>query len=101
MDAIFIKLISQFDFAYMLVINILTYFLIKLADEANGDKAVTVWQKRLLFIGVSIFVTIVYIIIGYDNKLILVNSFILAPVAWSWIIRPVAEKMGLGYKKIN
>lgn len=99
MDTIINQIISNFDFAYMFVVNILTYILIKIVDWANGDKVVPIWQKRLLLIISIIIVTCVYIYVGYDNKIILVNSSIVAPIAWSWILRPIFNKLGAGYRQ--
>lgn len=99
MDAIINQIISNFDFAYMFVVNILTYILIKVIDWANGNKIVPIWQKRLLLIISIIIVTCVYTFVGYDNKIVLVNSSIVAPIAWSWILRPIFIKLGVGYKQ--
>lgn len=99
MDAIINQIISNFDFAYMFVVNILTYILIKVIDWANGNKIVPIWQKRLLLIISIIIVACVYTFVGYDNKIILVNSSIVAPIAWSWILRPIFIKLGAGYKQ--
>lgn len=99
MDTIINQIISNFDFAYMFVVNILTYILIKIIDWANGNKIVPIWQKRLLLIISIIIVACVYTFVGYDNKIILVNSSIVAPIAWSWILRPIFIKLGAGYKQ--
>ena len=99
MDTIINQIISNFDFAYMFVVNILTYILIKIVDWANGDKVVPIWQKRLLLVISIIIVTCVYISVGCDNKIILVNSSIVAPIAWSWILRPIFNKLGAGYRQ--
>lgn len=99
MDAIINQIISNFDFAYMFVVNILTYILIKIIDWANGNKIVPIWQKRLLLIISIIIVACVYTFVGYDNKIILVNSSIIAPIAWSWVLRPIFIKLGAGYKQ--
>lgn len=99
MDAIINQIISNFDFAYMFVVNILTYILIKVIDWTNGNKIVPIWQKRLLLIISIIIVACVYTFVGYDNKIILVNSSIVAPIAWSWILRPIFIKLGAGYKQ--
>lgn len=99
MDTIINQIISNFDFAYMFVVNILTYILIKFVDWVNGDKVVPIWQKRLLLLVSIIIVTCVYISVGYDNKIILVNSSIVAPIAWSWVLRPIFTKIGAGYRQ--
>ena len=97
MDTIINQIISNFDFAYMFVVNVLTYVLIKIIDYVNGEKAVSVLQKRLLLF---MSILIVYSTdIGYDNKIILINSSIVAPISWSWILRPIITKFGFGYKQ--
>ena len=98
MDTIFNQIINNFDFAYMFVVNIVTYFLIKFFDWFNGDKILHVWQKRLLLIISIIIVAYGYIMCGYNN-IVLINSSIVAPIAWSWFIRPVINKFGFGYKQ--
>lgn len=99
MEQIFSKLIANFDFGYMFVINVFTYIIIKIIDYFNGNKTVSVLIKRICLICAIIMITAIYLIIGYDNKLILVNSAIVAPIAWSWIFRPILNKYNLGYKK--
>lgn len=98
-DFIVNQIMTNFDFAYMVVVNILTYLFIKFIDTANGDKAVSILVKRLMLIISIILVTGVYILSGYDNKIVLLNSAIAAPVAWSWIFRPIIVKFGIGYKR--
>lgn len=38
---------------------------------------------------------------GYEETVILINSSVLAPVAWSWIFKPILKKIGVDYKKID
>lgn len=99
MEQIINQLISNFDFALMLIINIITYFVIKIIDEANGDKQPTTWQKRIVFLIVAIIVGIVYKFTTNIPVNIIVNSCIIAPVAWSWLAKPIAGKFGIDYKK--
>lgn len=94
-------IINQFDFAYMLIINVLTYMLIKVVDYFNKEKNVTTVEKRLLLVFSIIFISVVYIIDGYDNYKILVNSAILSPVFYSWVLRPILKKFKLGYKEYD
>lgn len=89
MEQIMIKLLNNFDFGYMLTINILTYILIKIF---NKQKETSLLLKRLLLLCSIALITIIYEIIGYDNNIILVNSAILAPVSWSWIFKPIINK---------
>lgn len=50
MEQIISQLVANFDFALMLVINIVTYGVIKFIDDINGDKVPTTWQKELYFL---------------------------------------------------
>lgn len=92
--------LSSFDFSFCVIVNILTYILIKVLDYFNKDKTVSFVIKRLLLFSSIIIISIIYIIIGVDNKLIL-NSAILAPVSWSWIFRPICKYFKVDYKKID
>ena len=68
----FVKdLLSRFDFAYMLVVNLVTYLLIKAVDELNGDKVIPTWMKRTTAVIVGVLLAIVAILIGADNTLML------------------------------
>lgn len=99
MEQIINQLVHNFDFALMLVINVITYGIIKLIDEFNGDKVPTTWQKRIVFIIISIIIGIIYRITTDVPINIIINSCIIAPVAWSWIAKPIANKLGIDYKK--
>ena len=79
----------------------LTYIIIKIIDYVNGDAKVPTWTKRLILIISIIVVSTIYVILNYDNKITLLNSAILAPVFWSWIMRPIFIKLGIGYKQID
>ena len=92
--------ISSFDFAYCISVNILTYLIIKLIDSLNGKKAISTWSKRIVLLVVIFFTGVLYSLIGCDNK-ILLNSAILAPVFWSWIIKPICKYFKIDYKDIN
>ena len=54
----------------------------------------------LLVISIAAMIGI-YITAGYDNTIMLVNSAILAPVFWSWVVNPILKKLGVGYKDID
>ena len=94
-------ILSNFDFGFMFIVNVLTYIIIKVIDYFNGDNKVPTWQKRCILI-ISIFImAMIYIASGYDNTIMLVNSAILAPVFWSWVVSPILKKLGVGYKDID
>lgn len=99
MEQIINQLVYNFDFALMLIINVITYSVIKIIDELNGDKLPTIWQKRIVFLIVAIIVGIIY---KYATEIpihIIINSCIIAPVTWSWLVKPIAGKFGIDYKQ--
>lgn len=100
-DVIVSGILNNFDFGFMFIVNVLTYIVIKVIDYFNGDNKVPTWQKRCILI-ISIFtMAMIYIASGYDNTIMLVNSAILAPVFWSWVVSPILKKFGVGYKDID
>lgn len=100
-DVIVDGILSNFDFGFMFIVNILTYIIIKVIDYFNGDNTVPTWQKRCVLV-ISIFtMAMIYIASGYDNTIMLVNSAVLAPVFWSWVVSPILKKLGVGYKDID
>lgn len=100
-DYIINNILFNFDFRYMLSVNVLTYIIIKVIDELNKEKKVSTLIKRVVLVISIILISIVYKLIGYDNNIELVNSAILAPVFWSWIAKPICSKLGINYKQIN
>lgn len=93
------NLTSNFDFSYCVVVNILTYILITcFIDIVRGN--ITRFMKRLILVISMIIVGIVYCLVGVEVKLI-INSAIITPVSWSWIIKPILARFGYDYKDID
>ncbi len=92
-------LISQFDFTYCVIVNIMTYLIINFMIKVVGGNVV-VPIKRIVLVFSIIVIAAIYYFIGTDIK-VLVNSAILAPVSWSWIFKPIANKLGWDYKQID
>lgn len=101
LDKIINQILNNFDFAYMLTVNVLTYILIKVEDYRNKRRKVSTIVKRLFLLISIIIVTIVYLIFNYSNNIVLVNSAILSPIFWSWVLKPIFIKFGIGYKQID
>lgn len=102
LDNILQTIVDSFDLGYMVSVNILTYILIKLHDEVNGDKNVPRWNKRLylIFSVISIGACLYY----FEPNIVvtkLVYSAIAAPVIWSWALKPLCKYAGVDYKKID
>ena len=92
--------INSFDFGYCLIVNILTYIIVKTIDEVNKEQEVKTWEKRCALLASILLIGVIYYATGQDVKL-LINSAILAPVAWSWVFKPILKKFGLDYKDID
>ena len=99
-DEIINQIITNFDFTLIIVINVLTYFIVKIFEELNGIKILTIWQKRIIFIIAAVIMSIIYKIFTTIEICIIINSCIVAPINWSWIIKPIVNKLGIDYKKI-
>ena len=95
------SIINQFDFGYMFTINVATYIFIQVWDNLNGEKLLTTWQKRMMLLLATAISVTVYKIFDYPNDIILFNSTIFAPVFWSWVLKPILNKFGIGYKKVD
>lgn len=95
------QVFDSFDIIYILMINIVTYFLIKIADYFNGDKKVPVLTKRIFLVLATIIMFCIYKYNNYDDALRLINSSIAAPVIWTWILKPIINKLKIGYKQDN
>lgn len=98
-DNIINALISQFDFTYCVIVNIMTYLIINFMIKLAGGNVV-VPIKRIVLLFSIIVIAAIYYFLGTDIK-VLVNSAILAPVSWSWIFKPIANKLGWDYKQID
>lgn len=92
-------LISQFDFTYCVIVNIMTYLIINFVIKVAGGNVV-IPVKRIVLLFSIIVIAAIYYFLGTDIK-VLVNSAILAPVSWSWIFKPIANKLGWDYKQID
>ena len=93
------QVINSFDFTYCVVVNALTYTLVTVLIylcQSNVTRTI----KKLVLLFSIIIVSTIYYAIGVDVKLI-VNSSILAPVSWTWIIKPILAKFGYDYKNID
>ena len=100
-DAITNSIVNHFDFSYMITVNIATYIFIQVWDNLNGDRLLNTWQKRLMLLLAILIVSSVYVLFEYPDNIILFNSSIAAPVFWSWVLKPILTKFGIGYKKVD
>lgn len=88
--------INSFDFPFCISVNIATYLVIKTITNYKKKDKISTWNKRLIFVLISIIIAIIYCLTGSEIRTVF-NSFILAPVSWSWIFKPICDKLGIGY----
>ena len=93
-------LLENFDISYCIAVNIATYVIIKFRDDINGKKIVPRYCKRIILLLVIIVMAVIYHYAGVNSK-ILIDSAILAPVSWSWIFKPLCDKLNIDYRKIE
>ena len=95
------KIITNFDFSYMFAVNVLAYIFIKLHDEFNGNYKVKTLYKRLWLVLAILLMGVVYTYEDDYSVSKLINSAVLAPVFYSWIIKPILKKIGANYKETD
>lgn len=92
--------LESFDFAYCIIVNVLTYFVINTISDRKGHQNLSTWKKRLILFIVILSTGVLYYLFGSDPRCLL-NSAILAPVFWSWVLKPICKKFKIDYKQIN
>lgn len=91
-------ILSNIDFTYLLIVNLMTYLGIKLVDELNADRVISKWTKRFIALLSGVILSVPLIYIGDENIKVYVFSFILSFFSWDWIFKPIANKLKIGYK---
>lgn len=97
-EQLFQYVATNFDFAFVISINIVAYLIIQLISIII-KKEVTKAIKVITTICVSIGLFFLYGGITTVSKEVLLNSSILAPVSWDWIIKPLCKWIKIDYKK--
>lgn len=95
-DIVFQYAVGNFNFGYVLSINIIAYALILICSKVR-KKELTKLIKVILTILVSIIMFILYKLYTQIETDVLINSSILAPVAWDWIIKPICKLLKIDY----
>lgn len=99
MEPIFERILSVFSFEYMLSVIIASYFVIKVIDSFNGDKAVPNRTKKLITFGVgaiSFWVFRTFTEIAFET---LISSYFAAVFFYDAAIKYLIQKLNVDYKK--
>lgn len=94
------NIITNFDFAFCATVNVATYLIIKATIDCTSNNKIGTWTKRLVFLIISFIIAAIYWLAGSDIKVI-VNSIIIAPVSWSWIFKPICDKLNIDYNSTS
>lgn len=97
-EQLFQYVATNFDFAFVISINVVAYLIITLIGYITKKK-VSKGIKIGITIVTSILLFLLYGGITDCNKEVLLNSSILAPVAWDWIIKPLCKWIKVDYKQ--
>ena len=92
--------LNSFDFAYCIIVNVLTYLIINIINSRNGNIDMKKWSKRIVLILCIIVVGSFYYFTGSGVKLVL-NSAIITPVFWSWVMKPICRHFKIDYKQLS
>ena len=96
MEQLLSQLISNYNFNFVLSVNIISYLIVFLLSKIHFTPK---GFKILITAIVSIILGIIYHFITDISTEVLINSAILAPLAWDWIFKPICNKIGIDYKK--
>ena len=99
-EQIFQYVVTSFNFGFVISINIVAYLIITLIGYLT-KKEVPKLFKILTTIVVSIGLYFLYGALTTIDKEILLNSSILAPVSWDWVIKPLCKWIKIDYKDDN
>lgn len=94
-------LLENFNIPFIVLVNLLTYILIKIIDYLNKEKSVSTNIKRIVLLISIIILFIVYKLFSDTTTIILINSAIAAPVSWDIVFRPIVKRFGGEYKNID
>ena len=97
-EQLFQYAIANFDLSFVISINVVAYLIITLLGYITKKK-VSKGIKIGITIVTSILLFLLYGGITNCNKEVLLNSSILAPVAWDWIIKPLCNLIKIDYKE--
>ena len=97
-EQLFQYAIANFDLSFVISINVVAYLIITLLGYITKKK-VSKGIKIGITIVTSILLFLLYGGITDCNKEVLLNSSILAPVAWDWIIKPLCNWIKIDYKE--
>lgn len=89
--------ITSFNLGYVISINVLSYLIISIVSYIT-KKTINKGIKIIITCICSILMFLLYREVTIIESDILINSTILAPVAWDWVIKPICRVLKVDYK---
>lgn len=99
MEQLVDRILQIFSLEYMFSVIIASYFIIKVIDALNGDKAVPTNVKRLITFGVgaiSFWIFRTFTEVTFET---LVSSYFAAVFFYDSAIKYLIQKLNVDYKK--
>lgn len=93
-------ILNNFDFGFVICVNIITYAIIKIIESITKIKLKRIF-KIIVTIGVTLCFDFIFLNYTEIQNQILLNSSILAPVAWDWVIKPICKLIKIDYKNLD
>lgn len=94
------SIITQFDFTFCVVVNVLTYFFVSCFINMTKTNLNRITKRIILLVSIIIVGALYYCTNSIEVR-VLINSSILAPISWSWIFKPILKKFGADYKSFD
>lgn len=91
------ELLTIINIPFLLLINLTTYWIIYILTS-YFKKSIDELNKRLILIIIICIYSYLYYIYDSYTIYILITSLI-APVNWSWILKPIMSFLNIDYKK--
>ena len=99
MEQLVDRILQIFSLEYMFSVIIASYFIIKVIDSLNGDKAIPTKFKRLITFGVgaiSFWIFRTFTSVTFET---LVSSYLAAVFFYDSVIKLLLRKLDVDYKK--
>lgn len=99
METLLGKLFEIFSLEYMFTVIMCSYFVIKIIDVINKDKAVPTWMKRVVTFIVGVVGIIIFKMYTDVGVQTLLASFFAAVFVYDTAIKTIIRKFNIDYKK--
>ena len=94
--------ISQYlSITFILIVNIVTYFLIKFGEKINGVNVLTKTQKKAITFGVIVLCIAIFHIFSLSTLDVVILSSLLTPYTYNYIMRHLLKTLKVPYNQAD